>query len=1065
MVTHTNANAYVQSINQQGAMATYTTAKPTATMFRYTSVHHPAFAQGWYHENFDKGASAYLGDSLTYTASRNKDVHCDTLIQYDLPGIGNVQYLTDSGTPPASESRWAEVLHPDLQVRYNEIAQIQTGTAYETYSISEDLLSLYAGSGANGAIRKGSGQPHWCDGVALAAIKGVEYTLGGQRMDRHDKHAMYTWHLLNNVNVPFKMMGLAESRENNDYELKTDSMAFQRKYAPLCFTFCRHPSMAIPLISNIYNNLVINVDLEPFHALIKNYSGAGNSAGGTVNQVIPHVTTLAANFVAGPGQLSASGYITDSKIISDLAAISGGSASGKQFYTFVRKNEDTLAASRSRGRNLACAQDAATSALGSTVLTATNLAQTQCPVAVVSRVFFLGPQERYAFASNAHCQVVEACQRIKSQITNQPSYTFRTDTLQNSCSSLYVVPLYRRQLACNEHFDYGGAYDYMRQRSFPAISSIKFTTGGADLYAEADESFFRHVQPSVHNANVCPGGRRAYPLHLGAKQNGKGPVQFLGGVNLSRSPNSQVTIAFPTNLWAAATGETENDDLSAPLGAFQLPADTSTIMEVEFVVWNYNVLCYRGGVGGFKFTRKYWGVQTCVYVLFCVEYQYANRQFINYCSNMCVFAYYILQNRATRCKEAMGRPMWICRHAYLHNFKILYYIVKTSYSISHTFKYPFIPIVKMADRVQFVIVENGKKHESYPPDHPEEFRSIPGFTHAISSSGRVYNSKNRKILRTRKESGKFRVSFMYKGKRRSPQIHILVATQFIHNPNPESNPLVGHKDGDNDNNHVSNLFWTNQSKINSRRKLPKFNQGAGRPVVATNIQTNEVMHFKYVREAANWVLSEKLSEGTYTTVYGNIFRAMGLNGTIYAHRWKAKEFEMLEGEKWKSIPIKGCEAWKISNYGRTMGPGKIVRKVKCIHHSEYPSFTINKKYYKNHVVVAKTFIINDDPETKNQVNHKDGNVMNSHVSNLEWCTQSENIQHADDNGLIKRYRKEVQSTHLGTGKKRKHVSLKQAALDLDIPVITVQCGVLKKRPAPYVCKKYGFSFLETEYTE
>lgn len=33
------------------------------------------------------------------------------------------------------------------------------------------------------------------------------------------------------------------------------------------------------------------------------------------------------------------------------------------------------------------------------------------------------------------------------------------------------------------------------------------------------------------------------------------------------------------------------------------------------------------------------------------------------------------------------------------------------------------------------------------------------------------------------------------------------------------------------------------------------------------------------------------------------------------------------------------------------------------------------------------------------LNHKDGNQLNNHVSNLEWCTQSENIKHSWDNGL------------------------------------------------------------------
>ena len=62
--------------------------------------------------------------------------------------------------------------------------------------------------------------------------------------------------------------------------------------------------------------------------------------------------------------------------------------------------------------------------------------------------------------------------------------------------------------------------------------------------------------------------------------------------------------------------------------------------------------------------------------------------------------------------------------------------------------------------------------------------------------------------------------------------------------------------------------------------------------------------------------------------------------------------------------------------------------------------TKNKKSKKVliHRLVAQAFLYK--PTDKNYVNHKDGNKSNNNVNNLEWCTRSENQQHAFDTGLI-----------------------------------------------------------------
>lgn len=50
-----------------------------------------------------------------------------------------------------------------------------------------------------------------------------------------------------------------------------------------------------------------------------------------------------------------------------------------------------------------------------------------------------------------------------------------------------------------------------------------------------------------------------------------------------------------------------------------------------------------------------------------------------------------------------------------------------------------------------------------------------------------------------------------------------------------------------------------------------------------------------------------------------------------------------------------------------------------------------------HRIVAELFIPN--PNNYHDVNHKDGNKFNNQASNLEWCSRTQNLQHAYDTGL------------------------------------------------------------------
>lgn len=108
-------------------------------------------------------------------------------------------------------------------------------------------------------------------------------------------------------------------------------------------------------------------------------------------------------------------------------------------------------------------------------------------------------------------------------------------------------------------------------------------------------------------------------------------------------------------------------------------------------------------------------------------------------------------------------------------------------------------------------------------------------------------------------------------------------------------------------------------------------------------------------------------------------------------------YQITKSGQIRSVNRVECVKWKFGGYKRS-------RKGKPLKHFidryGYPCVALQKhshKHFTVHRLVAITFIPN--PKNLPQINHKDGVKTNNHISNLEWCTSSHNVQHAFDNGL------------------------------------------------------------------
>jgi hypothetical protein len=95
--------------------------------------------------------------------------------------------------------------------------------------------------------------------------------------------------------------------------------------------------------------------------------------------------------------------------------------------------------------------------------------------------------------------------------------------------------------------------------------------------------------------------------------------------------------------------------------------------------------------------------------------------------------------------------------------------------------------------------------------------------------------------------------------------------------------------------------------------------------------------------------------------------------------------------------------YRVSDYGDIYSPTKDLYLKHQISEDGYSkirlTFSTNHRIsWSIHRLVY--FLFGEDFNPELEINHKDGDKLNNHISNLEMCDRSYNIQHAWDTGLL-----------------------------------------------------------------
>jgi hypothetical protein len=206
-------------------------------------------------------------------------------------------------------------------------------------------------------------------------------------------------------------------------------------------------------------------------------------------------------------------------------------------------------------------------------------------------------------------------------------------------------------------------------------------------------------------------------------------------------------------------------------------------------------------------------------------------------------------------------------------------------------------------------------------------------------------------------------------------------------PKRDDQTQVNHIDGNPSNNHVSNLEWvsaaenvqhsfaTNAHRKSNAKKLSK-------PIIGRKCGLLEWTSYPSASAAGK-------SLGLNCRHINNCCHGKVSTAGGYEFKFDIPtEVPVLDGEEWREVH--GGAA--VSSFGRFRSTFGVV-STPTPRRNGYVPVRIQGKAYSMHRLVGQAFNLLKR-EDQNQVNHKDGNPSNNCITNLEWVSAAENMQHS-----------------------------------------------------------------------